>query len=72
MSTLEYIRKHYGVPARRGQRVVYRQKDLEKAGVITSGSSSGAYINIRFDGEKKPTGPFHPTDGIEYVQGGDA
>ena len=58
--SMEYIRKTYLVPAKRGMRVVYEGKE----GVIT-GSYQGR-IRIRMDGYKKSFN-LHPTDGIEYL-----
>jgi hypothetical protein len=58
--SFKYIQDYYGVPAKRGQRVEWRGK----SGVITS--STNQYINIRFDGDKETTGPFHPTDEMKY------
>lgn len=65
---MNYVERYYKVPARRGQRVrytPYQGKPVE--GVITRVPDQ--YIWIRFDGDKKASGPFHPTDGIEYLQG---
>lgn len=59
--SFKYIQDCYGVPAKRGQKVKHR----ERYGVITS--ATGQYINIRFDGDKDSTGPFHPTSEIEYI-----
>lgn len=58
---LEYIRDHYHVPAYKGKRVSYGGKE----GTITKAINQ--YIQILFDGDKKPRGPFHPTDGITYL-----
>lgn len=56
-----YIKQYYQVPAEEGRRVRYRGRE----GVIVS--AEGQYVNICFDAGKKPCGPFHPTDGIEYL-----
>jgi len=60
--SMAYIRKTYGVPAKRGMRVVtYRlckgDWKLHKAGIITSASH---YVFI--DGK-----PHHPTYGLVYL-----
>lgn len=60
--SLEYVRRVYGVPARRGMRVVADGKP----GVITSGA--GEHIRIRLDGEKH-SGHWHPTWHIDYLDG---
>lgn len=59
--SFDYIRNYYKVPAEEGRRVRYKGRE----GVIVS--SEGQYVNIHFDGDKKRIGPFHPTDGIEYL-----
>ena len=64
--SMAYIREAYGVPARRGQRVRYSGGSAPKVGAITS--ASGQYLYIRFDGESKRTGPFHPTWKLEYLE----
>ncbi len=65
--SLEYIRKHYGVPAKRGGRVKYSPCGvicLAEQGTITG--AQGARIRVRMDGETKSR-LFHPTWGIEYL-----
>lgn len=59
---MEYIRKKYGVPAKRGGRVHYTYGN--KFGTITS--ASGGYLRIRMDGEKHSR-RYHPTWCIEYL-----
>lgn len=56
----DYIRERYKVPARRGQRVLYKGKP----GVITG--SRGCYIRVRLDGETE-SGVYHPTWEMVYV-----
>jgi len=58
----QYVRDYYGVPAKRGQRVIVDGRP----GVITSVGGSYAYINVRLDGDKHPT-PCHPTWRVEYL-----
>lgn len=65
--SLKYIRKTYGVPAYRGQRVTYRKDEnhAPKSGKITS--ARGAYLRIFFDGDLKTyPGVFHPTWNLTY------
>lgn len=57
----DYIRNAYGVQAKKGQRVKYRNR----TGTIAR--ADGAYIYILLDGDLKPTGPYHPTSEIEYL-----
>lgn len=58
----QYVRDYYGVPAKRGQRIIVDGRP----GVITSFDRSGAHINVRLDGDKHPT-PCHPTWRVEYL-----
>lgn len=63
--SLEYIRKTYGVPARRGQRVRYAPEGCKpREGVIVG--SRGAHLRIRIGEDKRP-GRYHPTWAIEYL-----
>lgn len=55
-----YVRERYGVPAKRGMRVIADGKP----GVITS--SAGNYIRVRLDDEKH-SGYWHPTWHMEYL-----
>lgn len=65
MSTMQYIRDTYRVPARRGQRVEYRDMDgTVKAGVVTQ--AHGARVRIRLDGERSGR-IFHPTWNLRYL-----
>ena len=60
MSNFEYVNLAYGLSLKRGSRVEYTgDKDGPKLGSVTS--TNGAHIFVRFDGDVKPTGPFHPT-----------
>lgn len=59
--SMEYIRRYYGVPARRGARV----KASGEAGTIVA--SKGCYLRIRFDGRPYGRVNFHPTWEMEYV-----
>lgn len=59
---MESIRKMYGVPAKRGMRVFYTHNECY--GTIKS--SSGSYLKIQLDGEKR-VGNYHPTWKLEYL-----
>lgn len=59
-----YVRKAYGVPARRGGRVEYTGDGKPKLGTIKS--ASGGHLNIQLDGVKN-TVPFHPTWKLRYL-----
>lgn len=62
--SLDYIRKTYSVPARRGGRVEYTGEGKPELGTITS--AGGAHLNIRLDGIKH-TMRFHPTWELKYL-----
>jgi hypothetical protein len=53
--SLQYIREYYGVPAKRGEPVIYQGKP----GVVTG--YSGPHIRVRLEGEKRSR-PYHPAD----------
>ena len=55
----EYVRRYYGVPAKRGMRVTVEGRP----GVIVSFIQQ--YIGVRFDGEKI-TSKCHPTWEVNY------
>jgi len=60
---MAYIRKYYGVPAKRGGRVTWKTRSGVRHGTITSAS---AYVYVLFDGERRPV-PLHPKEaGLEY------
>ncbi len=61
---MKYICKTYGVPAKRGGRVIYSGNGKDEYGTILS--ASGGYLNIRLDGAKHPL-PFHPTWKLRYL-----
>ena len=61
--SMQYIRKYYGVPAKRGGRIVYTGGYLPREGTIVG--SIGAHLKLRLDGDNKASA-FHPTWEIEY------
>ena len=65
--SMEYIRKHYDVPAKRGGRVVYSGGAQPVPGKITG--TDGAHIRIRLDGSSFSQN-YHPTWKIEYLPEG--
>lgn len=58
---MDYIRKFYGVPAKRGARVCYGASGY---GIIVG--SQGAYLRIRMDGETQIKS-YHPTYLLTYL-----
>ncbi len=47
--SMEFIRKAYAVPCKRGGHVIYRGRGTEERGTITS--AKGAHLMIKLDGE---------------------
>ena len=60
---MAYIRKRYGIPAKRGMTVVYTHTNPPLRGRITS---ADRYVNVRFDGLSHSV-PLHPTWRILYL-----
>ena len=60
--TAEYVRRYYGVPAKRGMRVTVDGKP----GVIVSFPNQ--YLGVRLDGERR-TVRCHPTWRVDYPIG---
>lgn len=67
--SFDYINSTYGLSLKRGSRVEYAgDKDAgPKLGKVTA--ALGAYIQVRFDGETSPAGPFHPTWEMRQIDG---
>ena len=61
---MERIRKWYGVPAKRGGRIIYTGNGHREFGTIRGARS--IYLKIQLDGHKNAT-IFHPTWCIEYL-----
>lgn len=62
---MEYIRRTYGVPAKRGMRIEYmsgRDYELMDGTIV---GSKGGYLRIRLDGNRH-SGLFHPTYNLVY------
>ena len=63
--SLEYIRRAYGVPAKRGGKVEY----LATNGELIDGTIVGAdgqYLSVRL-GDNKRAVPMHPTWHLKYL-----
>ena len=66
--SLDYIRKAYMVPAKKGGRVEYLASDGElMEGTITG--ASNAHLRVRLDGNRHSM-PFHPTWRLKYLPDG--
>ena len=64
--SMEYIRKTYGVPAKRGGNILFRKciHDLPAKGVIVG--ARGQYLRVRFVGNLGIYS-LHPTWMVEYL-----
>jgi len=62
-SRMSRLRKHYGVPAKKGGRVLFNYNG--KQGRITS-ADEGQRLRVVFDGETKRS-IIHPTWMVEYI-----
>ena len=67
--SMDYIRRTYGVPAKRGGRVQYTGRTGPQLGTITG--SRGARLRIRLDGDNYSLN-FHPTWQLQYLPRGEA
>ena len=64
MNSMEYIRRKYRVPAKRGMRVKFTKRSLRGLmGTITGARNED--IRIRVDGDKH-SACYPPTEGFEY------
>lgn len=68
-SEMASVRRNYGVPVKRGARVVYRGYSEPIAGRIIS--STGSHLYLRRDDNGKRFGPLHPTSRMDYGDGRD-
>lgn len=64
--SIDYIRRQYGVPAKKGGRVEYTGGATPEFGTICG--AQGAHLTIRLDGMKH-TLPYHPTWKLRYLDG---
>lgn len=62
--SMAWIRKTYGVPAKRGGRVLYTGNGRPEYGTIKSARCGR--LNVLLDGEKY-TIPLHPTWELSYI-----
>jgi hypothetical protein len=63
--SLDYIRQHYKVPARRGCRIKFTPcPGIVKEGFVVA--ASGAYIRVRFTDFRR-TVLLHPSWRVEYL-----
>lgn len=62
--SLDWVRKSYGVPAKKGGRVEYTGHGKPQLGTITG--ARGVHVMIRLDGAKHAM-PYHPTWKLRYL-----
>jgi hypothetical protein len=62
--SMDFIRRMYSVPAKRGARVAYTSAEEAVQGVIVS--ARGPYLRIRWDDSGRTT-THHPEDCIKYL-----
>jgi hypothetical protein len=62
---MESLRRYYGVPAKRGQRILFTGLKYRITGEIVSARDHKLWIRTD-DGRR--FGPLHPTWEIEYVE----
>jgi hypothetical protein len=65
--SMEYIRRFYSVPAKRGGRIEYTYNGKTSSGTILS--ADGAILRVRLDGDKR-TVSLHPTYNVIYIDSG--
>jgi hypothetical protein len=64
--SMAYIRRYYGVPAKRGARIHYWEFGADRKGTIVG--SRDQYLRVRFDDEPNRIDTVHATSGVEYLQ----
>ena len=60
----DFVRKTYGVPAKRGGRVRFNYRETHEGTIV---SFPGPYIGVRFDEDPGRTVKLHPTWNVEYL-----
>lgn len=63
--TLQWIRKNYRVPAKRGGRVEYTGEGRIELGTICG--AAGSHLRVRLDRNPNHSLPFHPTWKLRYL-----
>ncbi len=63
--SMESIRECYGVPAKRGARIVYSGDGCPALGTVVA--SRGHYLRVRFDDAPNPIATLHPTWEVEWL-----
>lgn len=64
--SLDYICRHYGVPADRGGRIRFTWDQWTTTRDATIVGAEGQYLSVRFDDGE--TGILHPTWEVEYLR----
>jgi len=63
--SMAYIRRAYGVPAKRGGRVAWDTSKGTREGAITRATH---YVYIRFDGDRHSRAMHPCEDGLRYLE----
>lgn len=64
--SFEYVRKYYGVPAKRGGRVKWQTAIGTRVGTLTRAT---CYVYVRFDDAPRRAVPLHPCEpGLQYCE----
>ena len=67
--SMDYIRKTYGVPAKRGARIAYTGSVILGRVFGTIVGTQGAYLRVRMDdGHPGERVTMHPTWHVEYLE----
>ena len=67
--SMDYIRRTYSVPARRGARIAYTGSPLLGRALGTIVGSRGGYLRVKMDdGHPKSLITMHPTSCVEYIE----
>lgn len=64
--SMAYIRKAYGVPAKRGARVKFTGNPDRSRQLGAVVGARGHYLRVRMDGERR-VGTYHPVWRMEYL-----
>jgi len=62
---MEWVRRNYGVPAKRGGRVGYTGDGVPKLGTIVSATTSG-HLKVELDNQHRSI-KLHPTWKLRYL-----
>lgn len=64
--SMQHVRDHYRVPAKRGARVKFTWRDPGRLGTVVA--SCDQYLRVRFDDNPKVIETVHPTWELEFME----